>query len=116
MIDAAPGTLDSALDSALSTLSSVQHSVLRNPYSALRLSQVGLTVYAQSACGWRLGVGGLIDAAPGTLDSALDSALRTLSSVQHSVLRNPYSALRLSQVGLTVYAQSACGWRLGLAV
>ena len=48
---------------------------------------------------------GLIDAAPGTLDSALDSALRTLSSVQHSVLRNPYSALRLSQVGLIVFGR-----------
>ncbi len=44
----------------------------------------------------------MIVAAPGTLDSVLDAALRTLSSLQPSVLRNPYSALRLSQVGLTV--------------
>ena len=79
LIEAASATLDSALDAALRTLSSLQPSVLRNPYSALRLSQVGLTVYAQSACGWRLGVGGLIDAASATLDSALDSALCTLS-------------------------------------
>ena len=52
------------------------------------------------ASGWGLAVSGLIEAAPAKLVSALDSALWPLSL--SSVIRTPYSALRLPQVGLTV--------------